>query len=78
VTVWMSHGDGSRDSAFPLLGICYGMQAMGYLMGGHVVPATRGIVSGKHAATPVRASLSSGRHPHLHGVGRTKLTMDGG
>src|SRR5512132_894589 len=25
----------------PLLGICYGMQAMAYLLGGHVVPAER-------------------------------------
>src|SRR2546422_7944643 len=29
------------DSGIPLLGICYGMQAMGYLLGGHVVPAER-------------------------------------
>ncbi|HXJ77724.1 MAG TPA: glutamine-hydrolyzing GMP synthase [Candidatus Methylomirabilis sp.] len=29
------------ESGVPLLGICYGMQAMGYLLGGHVVPADR-------------------------------------
>jgi GMP synthase (glutamine-hydrolysing) len=29
------------ESGIPLLGICYGMQAMGYLLGGHVVPAER-------------------------------------
>ena len=29
------------DAGVPLLGICYGMQAMGYLLGGHVVPAER-------------------------------------
>jgi len=28
-------------AGIPLLGICYGMQAMGYLLGGHVVPAER-------------------------------------
>jgi GMP synthase (glutamine-hydrolysing) len=27
--------------AIPTLGICYGMQAMGYMLGGHVVPAER-------------------------------------
>jgi len=29
------------EAGVPLLGICYGMQAMGYLLGGHVVPAHR-------------------------------------
>jgi len=29
------------EAGIPLLGICYGMQAMGYLLGGHVVPAER-------------------------------------
>ncbi|MBI4247671.1 MAG: glutamine-hydrolyzing GMP synthase, partial [Candidatus Rokubacteria bacterium] len=32
---------GLFDAKLPLLGICYGMQAMGYLLGGHVVPAER-------------------------------------
>ena len=29
------------ESGIPVLGICYGMQAMGYLLGGHVIPAER-------------------------------------
>jgi GMP synthase (glutamine-hydrolysing) len=29
------------QSGVPVLGICYGMQAMGYLLGGHVIPAER-------------------------------------
>ncbi len=29
------------EVGIPILGICYGMQVMGYLLGGHVVPADR-------------------------------------
>jgi GMP synthase (glutamine-hydrolysing) len=29
------------DAAIPVLGICYGMQAMGYLLGGHVLQSER-------------------------------------
>jgi GMP synthase (glutamine-hydrolysing) len=29
------------EAGVPVLGICYGMQAMGYLLGGHVVPSER-------------------------------------
>ena len=29
------------EAGIPVLGICYGMQAMGYLLGGHVVPGER-------------------------------------
>ena len=29
------------EAGVPILGICYGMQAMGYLLGGHVIPAER-------------------------------------
>jgi GMP synthase (glutamine-hydrolysing) len=29
------------EAGVPVLGICYGMQAMGYLLGGHVIPADR-------------------------------------
>src|SRR5438128_1109118 len=29
------------ESGVPVLGICYGMQVMGYLLGGHVIPAER-------------------------------------
>jgi len=32
---------GLFDAGIPVLGICYGMQAMGYLLGGDVIPAER-------------------------------------
>src|SRR5262245_33135554 len=36
------------EAGIPLLGICYGMQAMGYLLGGHVIPAERREYGGAH------------------------------
>ena len=38
------------EAGMPLLGICYGMQAMGYLLGGHVVPAERARVRPRRPA----------------------------
>jgi GMP synthase (glutamine-hydrolysing) len=32
---------GLFEAGIPVLGICYGMQAMGYLLGGHVIPSER-------------------------------------
>ncbi|MFQ5521782.1 MAG: gamma-glutamyl-gamma-aminobutyrate hydrolase family protein, partial [Candidatus Methylomirabilia bacterium] len=29
------------EADIPILGICYGMQVMAYLLGGHVIPADR-------------------------------------
>jgi GMP synthase (glutamine-hydrolysing) len=43
-------------AGIPLLGICYGMQAMGYLLGGHVVPAERR----EYGGTEVRLTGTDG------------------
>src|SRR5262245_66190243 len=48
------------ESGVPLLGICYGMQAMGYLMGGHVVPAERREYGKAHLRLLNRAGLLRG------------------
>src|SRR6266704_1439735 len=64
------------DSGIPILGICYGMQAMGYLLGGHVVPAERREYG--------RAEISlTGESPLLEGVwpeetGRVTVWMSHG
>jgi GMP synthase (glutamine-hydrolysing) len=49
------------EAGVPVLGICYGMQAMGYLLGGHVVPTERR----EYGKSEVRLS---GTSPLFHGV----------
>src|SRR4030095_396410 len=56
------------ESGVPLLGICYGMQAMGYLMGGHVVPAERREYGKAHLRLLNRAGLLSGVEPEADGL----------
>ncbi len=64
------------ERGIPVLGICYGMQAMGYLLGGHVVPAERREYG--------RAEISlTGESPLLEGVrpeetGRVTVWMSHG
>ena len=50
------------EAGIPLLGICYGMQAMGYLLGGHVVPAER------REYGPARLPAARGARGLLDGV----------
>jgi GMP synthase (glutamine-hydrolysing) len=45
--------------SIPTLGICYGMQAMGYMLGGHVVPAERR----EYGAARWQESPLQGRQP---------------
>jgi len=56
------------ESGIPLLGICYGMQAMGYLMGGHVVPAERREYGKAHLRLLSREGLLSGVQPEADGL----------
>src|SRR3989442_2902125 len=58
------------ESGIPVLGICYGMQAMGYLLGGHVVPAERRgygkaeiVLPGSRPPLPGVEAQASGRVP---------------
>lgn len=56
------------ESGIPMLGICYGMQAMGYLMGGHVVPAERREYGKAHLRLLSRAGLLGGVEPEADGL----------
>jgi len=49
------------EAGIPVLGICYGMQAMGYLLGGHVIPSER------REYGPAEVTLK-GTSPLLEGV----------
>ncbi len=64
------------DAGVPVLGICYGMQAMGYLLGGHVIPSER------REYGPAEVTLK-GESPLLRGVkpehdGRLSVWMSHG
>src|SRR6266436_6722372 len=56
------------ESGIPLLGICYGMQAMGYLMGGHVVPASIREYGKAHLRLLSREGLLAGVQPEPDGL----------
>ena len=56
------------ESGIPLLGICYGMQAMGYLMGGHVVPASVREYGKAHLRLLGREGLLAGVQPEADGL----------
>jgi GMP synthase (glutamine-hydrolysing) len=55
------------EAGIPLLGICYGMQAMGYLLGGHVIPATRREYGAAEVAITGRSPLLAGLQPERDG-----------
>jgi GMP synthase (glutamine-hydrolysing) len=56
------------DAGVPILGICYGMQAMGYLLGGHVVPSNRREYGRAEVAlAPDDTALLRGVTPEHHG-----------
>jgi GMP synthase (glutamine-hydrolysing) len=55
------------EAAIPLLGICYGMQAMGYLLGGHVVQASRREYGAAEVAITGQSPLLAGLQPEHDG-----------
>src|SRR5262245_38762338 len=64
------------EAGVPVLGICYGMQAMGYLMGGHVVPAERREYGKAEIALRGSSRLLKGVEPE--GTGRVTVWMSHG
>jgi GMP synthase (glutamine-hydrolysing) len=55
------------EARLPVLGICYGMQAMGYLLGGHVVPAERREYGAAEVELTGASPLLSGVTPERDG-----------
>jgi GMP synthase (glutamine-hydrolysing) len=51
------------EAGVPVLGICYGMQVMGYLLGGHVVPAERREYGRAELRLETRGGLFDGVRP---------------
>ena len=64
------------DAGIPVLGICYGMQAMGYLLGGHVVPAERREYGAAEVGLQGASPLFSGITPER--AGRLSVWMSHG
>ena len=64
------------ESGIPVLGICYGMQAMGYLLGGHVVPADRREYGKAEIVLQGSSRLLRGVEPE--GSGRVTVWMSHG
>ncbi|HKX06145.1 MAG TPA: glutamine-hydrolyzing GMP synthase [Methylomirabilota bacterium] len=56
------------EAGVPLLGICYGMQAMGYLLGGHVVPASVREYGKAHLRLLSSEGLLHGVRPEADGL----------
>src|SRR5438093_3877434 len=61
------------DSGVPVLGICYGMQAMGYLLGGHVVPAERA----EYGRADLRLTRTEGLFAGVGRGGQHGMTVGG-
>ncbi|HWN91538.1 MAG TPA: glutamine-hydrolyzing GMP synthase, partial [Verrucomicrobiae bacterium] len=55
------------EAGIPVLGICYGMQAMGYLLGGKVVPAERREYGPAQLALEREGDLLAGVKPSANG-----------
>jgi GMP synthase (glutamine-hydrolysing) len=64
------------EAGLPVLGICYGMQAMGYLLGGRVAPAARREYGAAEVALTGRSRLLAGVEPERDG--RLRVWMSHG
>ena len=58
---------GLFESGLPVLGICYGMQAMGMLLGGHVIPAERREYGKAEVTLQGTSPLFRGIQPEIDG-----------